>query len=152
MEYETKQNGLFPNGIAESATHCDGCDEVSVCNCESNERVTPYFSDDGLYAGSDEIADDPCCKTTVQNCCQTAKKVAKKTVRRIMRDWKACDGKPYIRQTTSHRVDIYKSKKDTEPIDSFESETVRSYALCSLALLGAGLLFATGMIGRLLKK
>jgi len=149
MEYETLKNPHFPNGISEAAAHCDGCDEESICNCENNERVTPYFSDEQWThdASATSAAEEP-----AGNRCKKIKSRCKKTVNRLKKDWKTCRGKPYIKQKTSCRFEIYQSKNDQKPIDSFEAETVKSYALRTVALWGAGIFVTACAVKCLFKK
>ncbi len=147
MENEAMKKRLFPNGIAEPATYCDDCDEESFCNCESNERVTPYYSDqaNGHCAG---------CKgdTTVKQGYKKIKKTCCDTFHRLKKDWKACGGKAYIKQTSTCRVELYKSKNDAKPFDSFQTERTKTCTLQTLALLGVGFLIAMGTVKHFLKK
>ena len=99
MEYETMKNPHFPNGISEAATHCDGCDEESICNCENNERVTPYFTDEQWAQAAIALP----CEETLTERCKKIKKTCKKTFDRLKKDWEACGGKPFIKQKTSYR-------------------------------------------------
>lgn len=147
MENEAMKDRLFPNGIAEPATYCDDCDEESFCNCESNERVTPYYSDsaNGHCAG---------CKgqTAVTQGYQKIKKSCCDAFDRLKKDWKASGGKPYIKQTRSCTWELYKSKSDQKPIDSVSTRRERSYSLCTMAMLGAGIVLVAGAAKCLFKK
>ncbi|MBQ9807011.1 MAG: hypothetical protein IJW49_10985 [Clostridia bacterium] len=147
MENEAMKDRLFPNGIAEPATYCDDCDEESICNCESNERVTPYYSDsaNGHCAG---------CKgaSTVKQRCKKIKKSCCDTFDRLKKDWKSCGATPYIKQTRTCRTELYKSKNDTKPIDSFQTERTKACSLQTLALLGAGLLIVAGTVKHFFKQ
>jgi hypothetical protein len=58
--------------------------------------------------------------------------------KRLQNDWKATKGKPYIKQTSTLRFDVYSSCDDEEPIDSFCTESVKAYSLKTLALVGLG--------------
>ena len=147
MEYEPK-NAHFPNGISEAATHCDGCDEESVCNCENNERITPYFGDDPWIPASPS----PTEKETVRGRCNQIKTRCQGMAKRLKKDWKACGKDPYIKQKVSCRVELYKSKNEKQPIDSFEAEAEKSYSLRTVALLGIGLLIAAYTVKYLFKK
>jgi hypothetical protein len=146
MEYETK-NAHFPNGISEAATHCDGCDEESVCNCENNERITPYFGHDQWIPALVRTE-----KKTVSDHCKTFKSRCQNMASRLKKDWKACGKNPYIKQKASCRIELYRAKQDTQPIDSFEAKSEKSYPLRTVALLGIGVLIAAYTVKFLFKK
>ena len=150
MEYETPKRTNFPNGISEAATHCEGCDEESVCNCENNERVTPYFGDDQWTPVSPTRANPS--PEPLRNRCKKIKDQCKQTANRLKKDWKACGKKPYIKQKVSCRIELYKSKNETQPVDTFEAETEKSYPLRTVALIGIGLMIAAYTVKYLFKK
>ena len=58
------------------------------------------------------------------------------TVKRLRDDMNACGGNPYIRETTIHKVEIFKSPNDTTPIDTFETKKVQGVSLCTLLMAG----------------
>ena len=58
------------------------------------------------------------------------------TAERVKKDLDACGGKPYIRETTIHKVEIFKSPSDTIPIDTFETKKTQGFSLCTLLMAG----------------
>ena len=60
----------------------------------------------------------------------------KTNVERLKNDLDACGGNPYIRETTIHKVELFKSPKDTTPIDTFETKNVQGVSLCTLLMAG----------------
>ena len=137
MQNETTKNPLALTNLPSTATHCDGCDEESMCNCENNEQITPYFSDDGIQTAErygpkchveTGYAKDP---ISTKQTCESVKK-------RLRTDWRAIGKNPYIKQTSTLRLDLYRSSEDEEPIDSFYTESVKSYSLKKMALIGLG--------------
>ena len=147
MENEARKDRLFPNGIAEPATYCDDNDEESICNCENNERVTPYYSDEanGHCAGCSGIGNAKQSYQKIKNSC-------KQIFARLKKDWKACGKNTHIKQTTICRVELYKSKNDTTPIDTFQAQKTKECSLRAMALLGVGLLIVTATAKHFFKK
>ena len=138
MQNENTKNPLALINLPITTTHCDGCEEESMCNCENNERITPYFSDDGkrsaeLYGPKCSIGKDATCAP-----CEKIKQTCQSIGKRLQKDWEATNGKPYIKQTSTLRFDVYRSCDDEEPIDSFCTESVKAYSLKALALVGLG--------------
>jgi len=94
--------------------------EETVCEvepCETTESACSYAN---LFAQK--------CKEVTEACRNTAS--------RLVSDWKATDGKPYVKQTTVCRVDIYRSPEDETPVDTFCTERVKTYSARALAIVG----------------
>ena len=138
MQNETTKNPLALTNLPSTATHCDGCDEESMCNCENNEQITPYFSDDGIQTAERYGPKCSLGQEAAEAGCQKFKKTCQSIGKRLQNDWKATKGKPYIKQTSTLRFDVYSSCDDAEPIDTFCTESVKSYSLKALALVGLG--------------
>ncbi len=146
-----------PEEEVNSATVCDTGEELAICNCENQEEVTVYesedlldsledidsdeeieldfdfadLSEDGETAPAESIADRMTRK------CREVKELCNSTAARLVNDWKETNGNPYIKQTQITQIDIYRSPDDDIPVDTFRTEQVRGYSARSLAILGA---------------
>ena len=79
--------------------------------------------------------------------CRALKEVCKQTASRIADDWRETNGNPYIRQTNTKKVEIFRHPGDETPIDTFQMTDVKSYSFRALAIatgITAVLLCATG--------
>ena len=79
--------------------------------------------------------------------CRELKAICKQTVSRIADDWRETNGNPYIRQTNTKKVEIFRHPGDETPIDTFQMTDVKSYSFRALAIatgITAVLLCATG--------
>ena len=138
MQNETAKNPLALTNLPSTATHCDGCNEESMCNCENNERITPYFSDDGQQTAEQYGPKCHVAIETAQEPLQSLRQACKSVKKRLRADWRASGKNPYLKQTSTMRLDLYRSHGDVEPIDSFYTESVKSYSLKTVALIGLG--------------
>ena len=88
--------------------------------------------------------------------CKEVTEACRNTASRLVSDWKATDGKPYVKQTTVCRVDIYRSPNDKTPIDSFYTERVKTYSARITSILGtaavAAICTADGVVKKLIGK
>ena len=134
---QTHQNApLFPNDHPPAATHCDDCDEESFCNCENNERVTPYYADSNLCAT--ENAPDNCSqKCGVEEFCRNATQAIGTKAKQLCRDLRVGTKSPYIKKTSVTRVELYRSPNDKTPIDRLKIERTKNVSACALAAIGA---------------
>ena len=66
--------------------------------------------------------------------CRALKEVCKQTASRIADDWRETNGNPYIRQTTTYKVEIFRNPNDETPIDTFQKTDVKSYSFRALAI------------------
>ena len=69
--------------------------------------------------------------------CAEAKSACKGTVARIARDLKESDYNPYIKQTQTTRLEIYRNCNETEPIDVYETTDSKQYSARSMAIATA---------------
>ena len=87
--------------------------------------------------------------------CQEVKDACCNTIDRIICDLKATDYNPYIKQTRTTRIEIFRNSDDEEPLDTFETTDVKSYSAKALlvATAAAALVVATSgsLIRRILK-
>ena len=132
MENETK------NVFEAEEEICDATEEISVCNCENNEQKTVYQADGGcveaIRAAYDTAEESPKEKLTRK--CREVKEVCLSTADRLIDDWKKTEGKPYIKQTTTCRLDIYKDPNDETPVDTFYTEKIKTCSVRTLAIVG----------------
>ena len=137
MEQDYTKNPLFLKNLPSGAvTHCEDCDEESFCNCENNEQITPYYSDDEARSDCPKKSETCRCKDRLRKKYQQAKTVCQQTVKRLTKDLKSSQGNPYIKETVTCRIDVYKSPADKKPIDSFKTQKSKAYTLRALALAG----------------
>ena len=113
----------------------EGYPEEAFCNCENQEQITPYESD-GQETPFDADPTQPC---------HLQKPTCSQLWERLGRAWRATDHKPYIKKTTSCRVEIYRQPLDTEPIDSLCTEKSHSFSLRGLLLIGAATMAVIGI-------
>ena len=99
---------------------CDAVAEETVCEAETCETTATACNYADLFARK--------CKEVTEACRHTAN--------RLVNDWKETDGKPYVKQTTVCRVDIYRSPEDETPVDTFCSERVKTYSARAMAIIG----------------
>ena len=77
------------------------------------------------------------------------------TIDRIAHDLKETNYNPYIKQTRTYKLEIFRNCNDEEPIDVYETTDVKSYSAKALAVAGTAamlLMFATnGIVKKILK-
>jgi len=105
---------------------CDCSEEQSFCNCENTERITNYQAD---------------CNAHIAECLrdeQTPKRYKlKRAYKRLADDLRACNGNPYLKDTLSYRVELYKDPQDSEPVDHFQLQKSKRCSLRTLGLLAS---------------
>ncbi|MBQ7347862.1 MAG: hypothetical protein IJW55_07885 [Clostridia bacterium] len=117
---------------------CDATEEVSVCNCENTEQATVYQADDTGVEAIDTVSEaaEESPKDMLTRKCREVKDACRSTADRLMEDWKKTDGKPYIKQTMTCRLDIYKNPDDETPVDTFYTEKIKTCSVRTLAIVG----------------
>ena len=147
---------LHPEEELNSATVCAEGEEISVCNCENDEEVTLFESEDDIDLDYDVEYDNEelteSAKDVFARKCNEIKAVFDSTAARLVNDWKETNGNPYIKQTRVTQIDIYKNPEDEAPIDTFRSEQVKSYSARSMAVLGAAAFVAVCTAETIVKK
>ena len=107
------------------------------------EPIVDYVDQDAeFFAEELEAATDQ-----ISQKCRELKALCKQTANRIADDWKETNGNPYIRQTNTHKVEIFRNPGDETPIDTFQMTDVKSYSFRALAIaagITAVLVCATG--------
>ena len=130
MENET-MNCLNPEEF-ETVTEPDAGEELTICDCDAAVEETVY------EAEACETSEQTCCyKELFAKKCREVTDACRSTASRLVSDWKATDGKPYVKQTTVCRVDIYRSPDDETPVDTFCTERVKTYSARAMAIVGA---------------
>lgn len=106
---------------------------------------------------AEETADEceECTADLLSRKCQEVKDACCNTIDRIINDLKETDYNPYIKQTRTTRIEIFRDGSEEELIDTFETTDVKSYSAKALlvATAAAALLVATSgsLIKRVLK-
>ena len=129
MDYEAIdiQNAEEINSTVEA----DAGTELTICDCDAVAEET--------------ACEDAPCETTEAACsyadlfaqkCKEVTEACRHTANRLVSDWKETAGKPYVKQTTVCRVDIYRSPEDETPVDTFCTERVKTYSARAMAILG----------------
>ena len=83
--------------------------------------------------------------------CKEIKELCAKTALRIADDLKETKGNPYIRQTHTYKMEIFRKPTDETPIDTFQMTEVKSYSLRALAIatgIASALFCASGLLVR----
>ena len=145
MEEEIKDHtDAIGHGEVDALTDPPAYDnEHSFCNCENNECITPYESEQSIgdgIAAEDEHREKEADTTQGK---QTTGVTALPTIRprqRLKNDLAAAGKNPYIQREHTCRIHLYRKKGDTEPIDSFEANTTHGFSARAMLLLGAALL------------
>ena len=130
MENETKS--LYDSEEA----ICDVTEEVAVCNCENNETITVCQPENACELTEQTNNQKENAKEMISRKCREVKDACMSTADRLIDDWKKTDGKPYIKQTTTCRLDIYKNPDDETPVDTFYTEKVKTCSVRALAIVG----------------
>ena len=74
------------------------------------------------------------CKDLFLQKCNEIYEEWDKTTSRLKKDWVACNGNPYIRETKIHRIEIFRNPNDTQPVDTFENKKVQGASLSTILM------------------
>lgn len=113
-------------------------------NLIEEEAVDFIEQDAEALADGMEIATD-----RITEKCRELKELCKQTANRIADDWRETKGNPYIRQTNTHKIEIFRHPDDETPIDTFQMTDVKAYSFRALAIatgVAAVLFCASGSI------
>ena len=148
-----KMNVLPPEEEANSATVCSEGEELAICNCENEEIVTVYESDDCDVCDACKEEDEECAyKCKIAEKCREVKEICQLTAARLIEDWEATDGRPYIKQTRITQVEIFRDPEDEEPVDVFRTEHVKTYSSRVMAIVGAAAFAVACTVDQITKK
>ena len=115
-----------------------------------NMNLIPEEEAIELVEEAEEAVDEvSAAKEQIAQKCREIKEICAKTALRIADDLKETKGNPYIRQTHTYKMEIFRKPTDTTPIDTFQMTEVKSYSLRALALatgIASALFCASGVI------
>lgn len=142
MEQQEEKKASYPEeGVTEDVTQAPAYDdESSFCNCENNKCLTPYESDRSIADTVLDAEDETDAPPPTQQPCNTSACAQPTATERIKKDLLALWHNPYIKRDHTCRIDLYRNKGDTEPIDCFESKSTHAFSARAMLLLGASLL------------
>ena len=103
----------------------------------------------------EEVVEEETATQKLSRKCQEVKAACCGTIDRIARDLKETNFNPYIKQTRSFKLEIYRDCNDEEPIDVYETVDVKSYSARAMVVAGAAaaaLMFATNRVVKKLLK
>ena len=146
MENETKMiteaeelmEALCEEKELELLDGCSACEECGICPTSEDEKASSKVKEklNRTYQAAKEkyaIAKDKCVEA--KNACRT-------TAGRVLNDLKETAGNPYIKYTTTRRLEVYRNAEEETPVDVFENQKTETYSLRTLALIGtASVLF-----------
>jgi hypothetical protein len=119
----------------EEITVCD-CD----CDCDCTEEMTAVLESSDEATACAECEEEPTAlesrKDMLARKCREVKDACRSTADRLAKDLKETCGNPYVKCTSTCRVDIYKHPDDETPIDTFYTEKVKATSLRALAVAG----------------
>jgi hypothetical protein len=101
----------------------------------------------------EEVAEDE--ETTAEflcRKCQEVKEACCGTIDRIINDLKETDYNPFIKQTRTTRIDIFRDNSEEELIDTFETTDVKSYSAKALLVATAAAALVVATSGRLVRR
>ena len=152
MVLKMEMENITVLGPDEEPTATPAEEEVeSVCLCEGQEVVTVCEPETVEEALSEEAIEET-QKERIMRKCREVKEACSSTASRLVKDWKETAGNPYIKQTCTTRVDIYRNPDDETPVDTFSTEYVKGYSARSLAVLGAAALVVSCTVDCIMKK
>ena len=134
----------------------EATEEISVCDSDCTEEIavaTEPAEVADCTACEEEVAlelaeavDHTACeeeptatesrKDMIARKCREVKDACRSTADRLAKDLKETCGNPYVKCTSTCRVDIYKHPDDETPIDTFYTEKVKATTLRALAVAG----------------
>ena len=124
-------------------------------NMNLNEEVLENAEEIVVEEVAEEATEETVEETATQKLsrkCNEVKAACCGTIDRIARDLKETNFNPYIKQTRTYKLGIYRTCNDGEPIDVYETTDVKSYSARAMVVAtaaAAALMFATD---RLVKK
>lgn len=124
-------------------------------NMNLNEEVLENAEEIVVEEVAEEATEETVEETATQKLsrkCNEVKAACCGTIDRIARDLKETKFNPYIKQTRTYKLEIYRTCNDEEPIDVYETTDVKSYSARAMVVAtaaAAALMFATD---RLVKK
>ncbi len=128
-------------------------------NMNLNEEVVENAEEIVVEDVAEEVAEETVEEETatqkLSRKCNEVKAACCGTIDRIARDLKETNYNPYIKQTRTYKLEIYRNCNDEEPIDVYETVDVKSYsarAMVVASAAAAALMFATNRVVKKLLK
>ncbi|MBQ9774144.1 MAG: hypothetical protein IJW30_05720 [Clostridia bacterium] len=126
---------------AEEASACEDtceetCEDTCECECEC------------------ECKTENAAKKMARKCAE-AKQACCGSIARVARNLRESNYNPYIKQTRTYKLEIYRNCNEDEPIDVYETVDEKSFSACALAVATAAtaaLVIATKCIAKKLFK
>lgn len=110
---------------------------ITMENMNLNEEVveTEDLADAYILDEADEMSDKMLIATDqIAQKCREIKELCAKTATRLADDWRETNGNPYIRQTRTCKIEIFRNANDETPVDTFQMTDVKSYSARALAI------------------
>ena len=122
-------------------------EDISYCNCENAEQLTPYEGEtvvDAILENATEPNDEPPRNRTVfaENTAfrtdeEKVEEILQTEKRKIASHKKKRPCNPYLQRTRTCQIALFRNPQDDEPIDSMRTESVRGITWRSLlAVMG----------------
>ena len=119
--------------ITEEASEACECECDCDCTCECEEEEVLKAKDKFLKK------------------CNEVKSACQKTADRLKNDWNECGANAYIRETTTYKIELYKNREDTTPVDSYTTVKSNDVSLKMLALVGGATILLSCCLSSALK-
>lgn len=109
--------------------------------------------DAGCDCNTEEDQNDCSCtkKEALQKKCAEVKEACKSKALRLKNDWMECGSNAYVRETTTYKVEIFKSREDATPVDTYETQKTVGFSLKAAAVAGVAALAVGCCIAKLAK-
>ena len=106
-----------------------------------NMNVTPAEEEIvAVEEVAEEIADEIVSeeeaveKNPIAAKCREIKDVCIKTADRLADDWRETNGNPYVKYTTTTKVEVFAHPNDEAPIDAFQTTRVKAFSFRAIAI------------------
>ena len=124
-------------------------EEAELLEAEGEELDIDFEIEEKTNRVSEAISQ---AKDNIQEKCDAAKSACKGLIERLSYDMEQTDYNPYIRSTTTRKIEILRSAEDTEPVDVFEFEKTAGFSLRAMAITAAVVAVADIAVAKILKK
>ncbi len=122
---------------------------------EEATQEEPVVDEAETAEACDEVCEEETATEKLSRKFSEVKAACCGTIDRIAHDLKETNYNPYIKQTRTYKLEIFRNCNDEEPIDVYETTDVKSYSAKALVVAGTAamlLMFATnGIVKKILK-
>ena len=66
--------------------------------------------------------------------CREIKEVCTKAADRLADDWRETNGNPYIKYTTTSKIEVFANPNDETPVDAFQTTRVKAFSFRAVAI------------------